>query len=99
MFMSDKLKAIIAHVTLIGWIIAIVLNLSNKTPLTSFYLRQMMGILLLGLLFNLFSGVISMVLSILLIGLWVYSLLGAFAEEKRELPYIGTYFQQWFTFL
>jgi uncharacterized membrane protein len=97
--MSDKLKAIIAHVTLIGWIIAIVLNLSNKTPLTSFYLRQMMGILLLGLLFNLFSGIISMVLSILLIGLWVYSLLGAFAEEKRELPYIGTYFQQWFTFL
>lgn len=97
--MSDKVKAIIAHITLIGWVIAIILNLSQKTPLTSFYLRQMMGILLMGLLLNLLPGTLGMILSILLIGLWIYSLLGAIAEEKRELPYIGTYFQQWFTFL
>ncbi|MEM9648547.1 MAG: YtxH domain-containing protein, partial [Bacteroidota bacterium] len=34
---SGKTVAIIAHLTLIGWIIAIIMNSSNKTEVGSFY--------------------------------------------------------------
>ena len=47
--MDDKTKSIVAHLTLIGWVIALVMNQSDKGPNTSFYLRQMLGLVVLGL--------------------------------------------------
>ena len=44
---SGKTVAIIAHLTFIGWIIAIIMNSSNKTEIGSFYIRQTLGIFLL----------------------------------------------------
>ena len=48
--LSDgKNVAIIAHITLIGWIIAIVMNSGEKkTEYASFYIRQMLGIIIIG---------------------------------------------------
>ena len=42
-----KTRAIIAHITLIGWIIAIVQNSSDKNEDASFYIRQMLGLMIL----------------------------------------------------
>ena len=39
--------AIISHLWWIGWIIALIMNNSNKTELGSFYIRQTLGICLL----------------------------------------------------
>lgn len=99
--MTDKVKAVIAHITLFGWIIAMVLYfMGEKTKLTQFYLRQMLGILLIGFVINLITfPPIAVILSLTMIGLWVYSLIGAAKEEEWPLPYIGQYFQQWFTFI
>ena len=46
---SGKAKAIIAHITLIGWIVALVLNMQKRDSYASFYIRQYLGIMIWGL--------------------------------------------------
>ena len=45
--MDDKTKSIVAHLTLIGWVIALILNQQDKGPNTSYYLRQNLGLMVL----------------------------------------------------
>ncbi|MDQ3015926.1 MAG: hypothetical protein M3R25_04280 [Bacteroidota bacterium] len=99
--MDDKTKSIVAHLTIIGWVIALVLNQSDKGPNTSFYLRQMLGLTVLGVLgWIIFSFVpvpiLSTVWSVLLLILWILSLVGALGGTQKPLPVVGDMFQQWF---
>lgn len=97
--MNDKSKAIVAHIYWIGWIIALILNLSDKKEeLTSFYLRQLFGLFLFSLIIvripylNVIGGIAVLIF-------WIISLIGSINGEKKEIPWIGKYFQEWFTFL
>ena len=47
---GGKGVAIIAHLWWVGWIIALLMNSSNKTELGSFYIRQNLGFFLLSFL-------------------------------------------------
>ena len=48
--MDGKTRAIVAHFTIIGWIIALVINNNEeKDEFASFYIRQMLGLLLIWL--------------------------------------------------
>jgi len=94
--LSDgKNVAIIAHITLIGWIIAIVMNSSDKTEHGSFYIRQVLGIMLLGLVTS-FIPFINFIAWILLLVMWVMSLIGALSGEKKPVFLLGNQFQDWF---
>lgn len=98
--MDDKTKSIVSHLTLIGWIIALVLNQNEKGPLTSFYLRQNLGLML----FWVFGWVINlahipflvMIWYVLIFILWLISLLGAIGGTEKPVPVVGDMFQQWF---
>lgn len=93
--LSDgKNVAIIAHITLIGWIIALIMNNSNKTELGSFYIRQMLGIMLISLLS--WIPVIGWIVGLLCIILWVMSLIGSLTGEKKPSFLLGDQFQDWF---
>ena len=46
---EDRTVAILAYVTIIGFIIAIVMHGSKKTALGSFHLRQVLGLIVTGL--------------------------------------------------
>ena len=99
--MDDKTKSIVAHLTLIGWIIALVMNQSDKGPNTSYYLRQMLGLPLLAIvgsvLFTLIHvPILGTVWSVLMLILWVLSLIGALGGTQKPLPVVGDMFQQWF---
>lgn len=96
--MNDQAKAIVAHITLIGWVISLVLNLSNKGSLTSFYLRQYLGLMILGILISLLAALVPIIglLGILVLAAWVYSLVGAISNKEYQIPLVGSYFQQWF---
>ena len=48
---NGKTVAIIAYITLIGWIIALIMNNGNKTALGSFHVRQSLGIMCIGVVF------------------------------------------------
>ena len=43
---EDKMVAIVAYLTLIGFIVAIIIHMNKKTKLGAFHLRQMLGFVL-----------------------------------------------------
>ncbi|MEO2053297.1 MAG: YtxH domain-containing protein [Allomuricauda sp.] len=92
---SGKTVAIIAHLTLIGWIIAIIMNSSNKTELGSFYIRQVLGIMLLGFVLGIIP-VINLFAWIFPVILWIISLIGAINGNQKPVFLLGEQFQNWF---
>lgn len=96
--MDGKAKAIIAHITLIGWIIAFLVNMNEKDEFASYYIRQLLGLYLAAIVFNLIPR-IGWVVSVIIFAFWILSLIGAIQGEKKETPLIGKYFQEWFNSL
>jgi len=98
--MDDKTKSIVAHLTLIGWIIALVMNQSDKGPITSFYLRQNLGLMIIAVagsvLGMLTLPIISTIVGVAVLILWILSLLGAISGEQKPTPVLGDMFQSWF---
>lgn len=93
---DGKNIAIIAHITLIGWIIALVMNGGDKkTEYASFYIRQMLGLMLFAIVLS-FIPIVGWFVNLIMIVLWIMSLLGALSGEKKETPVIGKLFQDWF---
>lgn len=99
--MDDKTKSIVAHLTIIGWVIALILNQQEKGPNTSFYLRQMLGLTIIAILGSLVFSILPVPFlgtawSILMLILWVLSLVWAIGGTQKPLPVVGDMFQQWF---
>lgn len=93
--MDGKTKAIVAHITYIGWIIALVINSSQKDEITSFYIRQLLGIYLFSIVIT-FVPVINIFGWLAALIFWILSLIGAVNGEMKETPIVGKYFQDWF---
>lgn len=101
---QGKTTAIIAYITIIGTIIAIFMNQDNKNTFATFHIRQALGInigfYLLGALVSMFdSWLISSTFYIFIFVLWIFGLMTAIKEEKKTVPIVGSYFQDWFTFI
>ncbi|MCL1822263.1 MAG: hypothetical protein FWG22_05515 [Prolixibacteraceae bacterium] len=100
--MNAKTKAIVAHITLIGWIIAFVINNSEKEELASYYIRQTLGIYLLGIACSIISvipiigWIVGIVGSLVTFVFWIMSLIWAINGEMKPVPWLGGYFQDWF---
>ncbi|KAB7528983.1 YtxH domain-containing protein [Flagellimonas olearia] len=92
---SGKTVALVAHLTLIGWIIAIIMNNSNKTEIGSFYVRQVLGIFLVGFVLGLIP-VVNLIGWIFPVILWVVSLIGAINGTQKPVFLVGEHFQNWF---
>lgn len=93
--LSDgKTIAIVAHLTIIGFIIALVMNSGNRTDFGSFYIRQTLGIFLISLVW--FIPLIGQLASIVVFVLWVVSLVGALGGNKKPVFLLGEQFQEWF---
>ncbi len=94
--LSDgKNVAIIAHLTLIGWVIAIIMNSGNKTELGSFYIRQMLGLIIISFVTS-WIPFLNILAFVVLFVAWIMSLVGAFSGEKKPTFLFGNQFQEWF---
>lgn len=106
---EDRTPAILAYITLIGFIIAIVMHNGKKTALGAFHLRQVLGLFLTGLVIWIPCVIISLipfvnflmlvlwpVIGISLFVLWVMGLIAAVNGEQKPMPVIGEKYQQWF---
>lgn len=98
---EDKKIAIISYLTIIGCIIAMVMNNEKKYPFASFHNRQALGIFLLffalGYPIGYFdSWAITMGFYLCFFILWVYGFIGALQYEQREIPLLGKLFQKLF---
>jgi len=99
---DPKVIAILAYVTFIGWIVALVLNSSKKSELATFHLRQSLGIILLALVSGfafivpLLGWLVGWAGYILTFVLWIIGLISAVNGEQKEVPVLGDKFQEWF---
>ncbi len=92
---SGKTVAIIAHITFIGWIVAIIMNSQNKTEFGSYYIRQTLGIWIIAILLN-FIPIVGCFASIICIVLIVISLVNAANDKMVPTVGVGQLFQDWF---
>jgi len=90
-----KLVAILSYITLIGWIIALILNQSKKTELGSFHVRQALLLMVAGLVLA-WIPIIGWLLSIVVFIFWIMGLVYAIQGKQKEVPVIGSYAQKWF---
>jgi uncharacterized membrane protein len=106
---EDKTVAIVAYLTLIGFIVAIVLHGQKKTKLGAFHLRQMLGLILasVGLwiamailafipVVNVIVGLSSIFIWLGFVVLWVFGFIAAVNGQFKPLPLLGEMFQKWF---
>lgn len=93
--MNPKLKSMLAHLSPIGWLLALGLNLIRKDAITSFYLRQLLG-LYLCFFITWFVPDYSIIAWGFLFVLWVYSFVGIVKGIAHTIPFIGGLFQRWF---
>ncbi len=93
--MDGRTKAIVAHIFLVGWIIAFIINWNDKDEITSFYLRQTLVLHLIIVMgwIPVFGNLLALVAFVFLI----ISLLSAIQDETKEIPFVGKYFQEWFS--
>ncbi|WP_339839786.1 hypothetical protein [uncultured Flavobacterium sp.] len=98
---KGKNTAIISYLTIIGTIIAVLMNNENKSEFASFHVRQALGINLLYLMLSYIIGgfdswMISISFWVAMFALWVYGFIGALNGEKKESPIFGRFFQNIF---
>lgn len=97
---EGKTIAIISYITLIGLIVAFIMNNSKKNSFASFHIRQMIGLSILSLINSFVFGRINYFLmlgvSIALLVLWIIALIGAVNGQEKKIPLLGDQFQAWF---
>lgn len=98
---DGKTVAIIAYITLIGWIIALIMNNGNKTALGSYHIRQSLGIICVGVVLAIIVGVIgisilSWIVQLAILVFWILGLVSAVQGEMKPVPVLGEKFQEWF---
>ncbi len=103
---EDRTVAILAYITLIGFIIAIVMHSSKKTALGAFHLRQVLGLFVTGVAFGLSVIVLAFIpilgwLAILLgwlslLALVIMGLIAAASGQMKPVPVLGEKYQKWF---
>lgn len=84
--------------------VAILWNAGKGHEFASFHLRQMVGIAVIAILINGLTNIvpnvfIALLLITFMVVLAVLGLVSALKEQKDELPYIGSYFQDFFKFI
>lgn len=98
---KGKNIATISYLTLIGTVIAILMNNDTKSEFASFHIRQALGIFLTFFLLGYFIGyfdswMITSAFWVFIFALWVYGFIGALNGEKKEMPIVGKFFQNIF---
>lgn len=102
---AGKSNAIIAYLTLIGFIIALVLNNEKKNSFTSFHIRQSLGLICTGFALGLINivpiigWIVGLLGTIVIIVFWVIGLIAAINGQEKHVPILGEHYQKWFSSL
>ena len=98
---EHKVNAMISHFTIIGTIVALMMNTEKKNEFVSFYTRQTLGLFLCFHLGSYFQGyfdswLVSIAYWLFFLTLWIISFVGLINNEKKLVPILGEQFQKWF---
>lgn len=94
--------AIISYLTVVGLVIAFVMNNEKKEPFARFHIRQSLGIVLTSLalgivnIIPILGWIISIVGFFVLLYMWIVGLLNATNGKEKVVPILGDKFEEWF---
>ena len=106
---EDKTVAIIAYLTLIGFIAAAIIHSNKKTKLGAYHLRQMLGFILTGIVVGPCTAILMVIpivgclvwpcvvlFGVAMFVFWILGLVAAINGEMRPMPMVGPLYQNWF---
>ena len=99
---EDKTVAIVAYITIIGFIAAIIIHSNKKTGLGAFHLRQCLGIFLTGLacsflmIIPILGWIAAPIIGLFMLVCWIMGLISAINGQAKPVPLVGELFQKWF---
>tara|TARA_R110000765_G_scaffold213296_2_gene318378 strand:+ start:579 stop:923 length:345 start_codon:yes stop_codon:yes gene_type:complete len=99
---EGKNIAIIAYITIIGLIIAYVMNNDKKDAFATYHIKQSLGLAATGLalgivgMIPILGWIINILGIIVLLYMWVMGLMNAINEKESPVPFIGEKFTSWF---
>ncbi|WP_250435818.1 DUF4870 domain-containing protein [Hanstruepera flava] len=97
---EGKTMAIVAYITFVGAIIAIIMNLEKKNPFTAFHIRQMLGLIIMLIFSNLVEKYVNSWLGtvfwVITFVSWLFGIYHAINSEAKPIPVLGEKFQEWF---
>ena len=99
---KGKTLAFVSYLTLIGTLIAFVLNQEQKNAFISFHVRQALGLWLLEMALGYFVGgfdnwMITYSFWMFFGVLFIYGMIGALSGKLTSVPFLGAFFQRIFS--
>lgn len=97
-----KKIAIISYLTIIGLIIAFVINNDRKFEFTTYHIKQSLGLAISGIALMLvgFIPILGWIINIIgffvLIYMWIMGLMNAINQNMKPVPFLGYKFESWF---
>jgi len=95
---ADKVVGILSYATLLGWLVAILLQDKQKSAFTTFHLRQSLGLIITGALLVLLPLVGWLINIAVFIG-WLYAIYFAIQGRMKKVPVLGNIYQKHLNFI
>ena len=98
---QDKTIAIVAYLTVIGLVVALVLNNEKKDLFAKYHIRQSLCLVLTSIALSLINvipilgWIVSMVGAFVLLYMWVMGLLNAINGREKPVPILGEKYEEW----
>ncbi len=97
-----KKIAIISYITIIGLVIAFVMNNDKKLDFANYHIRQSIGLCVTGLalgvigIIPILGWIINMLGIFVLLYMWIMALMNAINEKEKPAPILGNKYETWF---
>lgn len=97
-----KKIAVIGYITIIGLVIAFVMNNEKKLDFASYHIRQSVGLCVTGLALGLIGmipilgWIINIIGLFVLLYMWAVALMNAINEKEKPAPFLGKKYENWF---
>tara|TARA_R110002126_G_scaffold4147_2_gene22208 strand:+ start:650 stop:994 length:345 start_codon:yes stop_codon:yes gene_type:complete len=98
---EGKNIAIIAYITIIGLIIAFVMNNDKKDAFASYHIKQSLGLAITGLalavigMIPIIGWIINILGILVLLYMWIIGLMNAVNGKESPVPFLGEKYLEW----
>lgn len=98
---EGKTIALIAYITIIGLVIAFIMNNEKKNAFAKYHIVQSLGLGLTGLalgligLIPIIGWIINIVGVLVLLYMWIMGLVNAINEKEQPVPILGNHYIEW----
>lgn len=99
---QDNSIAIISYLTLIGLVIAFVMNNEKKQPFARYHIRQSLGLNITGFVLGLVNvipilgWIVSIIGMFVLCYMCIMGIINAANRKEKPLPILGKQYEEWF---